>query len=188
MIGRDIRLQKYATEFKSWDDLAQRIGKEVTLHSRKARNKHIYQLKILFFDNSSVFQIAKHVLAADSHDDDGDEKPMTMLPIFADLETCKDCSKLLMSSNMHAHQEFYSHFVAALASGRLCNIKKQPVLSPLTEFISIDHEAHFRLEMWYCLNKQGKCKSYPILIFTSLLSLLFVVLSSPFHRLPTRMS
>jgi hypothetical protein len=95
-----------------------------------------------------------------------------MLPIFADLQTCKDCSKLLMSSNMHAHKEFYSHFVAALASGRMCNIKKQPVLTPLPEFISIDHEAHFRLEMWYCLNKQGKCISCPSFIFTSLLSIL----------------
>ena len=112
---------------------------------------------------------------------------MVMLPKFGpDLQTPGEMVGLLMSSELHAHRKFYPHFVAALGSGRMCKIKKQKSTTPLAEFISVDYEAHFRLELWACLGRQGSSPStlslaflrsffYSLLVFVANVFLSFLV-------------
>jgi hypothetical protein len=76
-------------------------------------------------------------------------------PFISELPTADSIAELLMSSEMHAHKVFYPNFVRALASGKLCRVKKQVPGRPLASFMSVTHEAHFRLELWACLKQQG---------------------------------
>ena len=157
LIARTPALQKEAAVFDGGvEAFALDIAEEVTFHCRKARNKHINQLRVLFFTNKFGFAIGKHVLESDSTDRRGEPLPMKVDEAFREtLPTTKEMANLLMSSKMHAHPVFYKHFVAALASGKLCTIKKAPDSAALSSFIGVNHEAHFRLELWLCLNKQG---------------------------------
>ena len=157
LIARTPSLMKEAATFEGGAEAyALDIADEVTFHCRKARNKHINQLRVLFFTNKFGFAIGKHVLESDSTDRRGEPLPMKVDEAFREtLPTTKEMANLLMSSKMHAHPVFYKHFVAALASGKLCTIKKAPDSAALSSFIGVNHEAHFRLELWLCLNKQG---------------------------------
>jgi hypothetical protein len=157
LIARTPSLMKEAATFEGGAEAyALDIAEEVTFHCRKARNKHINQLRVLFFTNKLGFGIANHVLESDSTDRRGEPVPMTVDAKFKDtLPTTKDMANLLMSSKMHADPTFYKHFVAAMACGKLCKIKKAPHDAALSSFIGVNHEAHFRLELWLCLNKQG---------------------------------
>jgi hypothetical protein len=170
LISRSQRLREHAVQYGGNQAFALQIATEVHHHSRKARNKHIHQLKVLFFSNNSPFQIAENVTKNVGH--------MQMLPKFGpDLNTTEQMVDLLMSSNLHAHERFYPHFVAALGSGKLCKVKKQSSATPLHEFVAIDYEAHFRLELWNCLKRQGEKYSTtsPPLPLTPPRNFLFVV-------------
>jgi hypothetical protein len=48
LIKRTVRLQERAVQFGGPDNLSENIAAEVSLHARKARNKHIYELRKLF--------------------------------------------------------------------------------------------------------------------------------------------
>jgi hypothetical protein len=156
-IKRTPRLQQRALALGvTLPEFAVSLASEITLHSRKARNKHIYELKALFFNDNSEFQCARHVLNDNQVDEHGTPLPMELLPFLnPSLMSAKDLSNLLMSPDMHANPVFYGHFVAALGSGKLTKIKKQKVTTPLTKFIALEYEAHFRLELWYSLTKSG---------------------------------
>ena len=109
------------------------------MHSRKARNKHIYELKILFFKNDSPYQIATHVLNESEVDANGEPYPMTLCCVLKPpLTTAKEVSQLLMSPEMRANPVFDSHFVSAIGSGLLTKIKRQKITTSLAKFISVD--------------------------------------------------
>ena len=139
------------------------IAVEVTLHCRKARNKHINQLRSLFLTKKHGRAIANHVLEDDVADDTGEAVPMVVAEVLRDtIPTIKELASLLVSSKMHAHPELYKHFVGTLADGKLCKIPRQPKSAALASFISVNHEAHFRLELWYALGKQGPPPLRPV--------------------------
>ena len=156
LIKRTPELKREASAYADIEAYAETIACDVTFHSRKARNKHVYQVREMFFRDTSVYQIAEHVLADTSFDDNGDSATMAILPRFKPtLNTVQDCIDLLMSDEMHADQTSYANFVSALQSGKLSKVRKQPDKTPLAAFISVNYEAHYRLELWYALNKQG---------------------------------
>jgi hypothetical protein len=155
LVKREEEFQKEAVSWGGIDKFARNFADKITKQSRKAKNKHINQLRNIFFKQGSPFLIARHVLEKDVDDDNGVAQPMKMLKFLDTLPTVQDLHSLLMSDKMHAHKDFYKHFVAALASGKLCRIKKQSEVVPLADFISVNYEAHFRLELWACLGKQG---------------------------------
>jgi hypothetical protein len=156
LILRTLRLQEFAVQYKSNFNLSLLIAKLVVAASRGARNKHIYQLKKLFFSNSSPFKIADNVLEGQTFNVDGEPQEMTILPKFSStMTTITELRDLLMSSDMHADPVFYPHFVEAFQAGKLTNMPKKPKKAALSDMLSFTYEAHFRCELWYCLNKQG---------------------------------
>ena len=157
LIKRSVRLQKIAVTRGGVGKYAEEIAKDVSTACRTAKNKHTYQLKGLFFDQESSFRCATGVLDKQQQDRNGLDVPMVLDTMFyPEMKTVGDLHNLLMSSNMHANTVFYPLFVRALAAGKLARIKKQNVSVPLVEFISLNFEAHFRLELWYATGKQGE--------------------------------
>ena len=158
LIKREVELQTEAAEYGSPLMFAKKITKVVLFQCRKARNKHIFELRDLFFGGASIHAIANHVLLNQINDANGNYQEMKLHERFddvPDLNTPKDLTDLLFSSRMHAHKHFYPIFVRAMASGRFTRVSKASDITPLAAFISANFEAHIRLEMWYCLSKQG---------------------------------
>ena len=137
-------------------NLAREIAGIVTLHSRKARNKHVNQLREVFFQASSRCQIAHNVIADQIHSPEGTVREMKLIPALSHL-TVQGLCNLLKSTELHADPVFYPIFVSGLGLGKLSKIKKQHDHTPLGDFISVNYESHFRVELWFCLNKQGVC-------------------------------
>ena len=121
------RLQLYAaSKYKTKLECAEAIAKMVVSASRAARNKHIYQLKKLFFANDSPFQIAKHVLAGQTTNRDGEPTKMVLLPLLCHPQsTPSQLQALLMSPSMHAHQVFYNNFTTAMQCGKMSRVPKK---------------------------------------------------------------
>jgi hypothetical protein len=165
LIQRTLRLQEHAVQFGGPDVLSVNIANEVSLHARKARNKHIYELRKLFFSKHSEFQIASGVTENDCFDKNGKATSMKILPRFqSTFPTIASLREMLMSPNMHANTTMYPNFVNALASGKMSKIRKQGISTKLVDFIALNYEAHFRLEMWYALSKQGTMVAYILLM------------------------
>jgi hypothetical protein len=175
LIKRTPRLQEHAVQFGGPEQLSESIAAEVSLHARKARNKHIYELRKLFFSKKSVFQFASGVTENDCFDKNGKATKMTIVPRFqSNFPSIASLRECLMSPNMHANELFYSNFVNALASGKLSKIRKQGVSTKLVNFVALNYEAHFRLELWYALSKQGIF--FFVLVLFMILLLLTIVL------------
>jgi hypothetical protein len=51
---------------------------------------------------------------------------------------------------MYTHPALFDLFCAGLERGRLRSTKKMD-MSPIEQIITVAHEAHFRLELWYSL-------------------------------------
>ena len=155
LIKRSTALQKEAVERGGIAIMAKEIATTVTLHSRKARNKHVNQIRDLFFSPSSKSELVRHVLTDTAYDINGISLPMTVVPSLRHL-TVSSLASLLKSSDLHADRILYPMFVQGMAAGKLSKVRKQQDGVPLNQFISVNYEAHYRIEMWFCLQKQGQ--------------------------------
>jgi hypothetical protein len=55
---------------------------------------------------------------------------------------------------MYTHEKLFDLFCAALENGRFRGTEQMPI-SPIENLITVAHEAHFRLELWYALKAQS---------------------------------
>ena len=160
LIKRTPQLQKESVEHGGLLDFAIEIAPVVMLHSRKARNKHVNQLRDVFFTPASKSQLAHNVLADQLIDSNGTVRAMKLTDAVAHLTTVDALCDLLKSSDLHADRVVYPLFVMGLAAGKMSKIRKQPDTVPLAQFINVNYEAHFRAEMWFSLNKQGRLSNH----------------------------
>jgi hypothetical protein len=123
----------------------------------KANNERAIQIryiKSIWLSNSSKFTLALNALDTDVDEDNAPE--ITLAPDVAasGLNSIADLRELLRSPNMYKNATVFNLFCLGLESGML---KMARTLSPtrLQKLITIAHEAHFRLELWLALSKQG---------------------------------
>ncbi len=70
---------------------------------------------------------------------------------FQDIEGLRNA---LHSPTMYTYEKLFDMFCAALESGRFRGTEQMPI-SPIENLITVAHEAHFRLELWYALRAQS---------------------------------
>jgi hypothetical protein len=78
--------------------------------------------------------------------DDQDIRISTVLS--SEFENIQDLRNAIASPSMYTHPALFDLFCAGLESGRLRSTKKMD-MSPIEQVITVAHEAHFRLELWY---------------------------------------
>jgi len=118
--------------------------------SRKARNHNVTKLREVFFGDSP-HQIAKNILPDKQGDFHADAE---LTPALSHINHIEDL-KTLLSGPLRSDPELYTIFVAGLAAGKLTRSRKMPQSVPLENFVSVDFEAHYRVELFYCLEKRG---------------------------------
>ena len=130
---------------------AKTIGRKAT----NERSMQINSLKATWLSVSSPFHLAKNVLSSELPTNITDAKPMELTDelIASGLETIEQLRALLKSSNMYTNEVVYSRFCEGLESG---NLKQTEKVNPasISKLITIGHEAHFRLELWFALSRQ----------------------------------
>ena len=135
--------------------MAKKFGKAVKNAANAERNTQNCRLRTMFVTNSNnektaEFQMAKNVVMADM-----DEGVMAchenLCNEFSDVEELRKC---LLSDTMHTKPNLYDLFSRGVESGRLRGAKARAPC-PLSEMLTISHEANFRLELALALSAQG---------------------------------
>jgi hypothetical protein len=130
---------------------AKTIGRKVT----NERSMQINSIKATWLSVSSPFHLATNVLCSELPINITDAQPMQFSDelIASGLETIQELRDLLKSSNMYNNEVVYSRLCEGLESG---NLKQSEKVNPasISKLITIGHEAHFRLELWFALSRQ----------------------------------
>ena len=71
-----------------------------------------------------------------------------------EFEDVRALRKALMSSTMYTHPNLFDKWCGGVESGNFRLNAAHPRAKPST-YVTIAHEAHFRLEMWYALKHYG---------------------------------
>jgi hypothetical protein len=109
------------------------------------------QVKLIFTSPDSDFAMVRGNVDGSAALGDGqDIRISSGLSSEFDTTSIQDLRNAIASPSMYTHSALFDLFCAGLESGRLRSTKKMD-MSPIEEVITVAHEAHFRLELWYCL-------------------------------------
>jgi len=135
--------------------MAAKWGKAISRKATNERSMQINSIKSTWLSVSSPFHLATNVLASELPTNITDDQPMLLHDelIASGLETIQELRDLLKSSNMYNNEAVYSRFCEALESGNLKQTEKV-IPATISKHITIGHEAHFRLELWFALSRQ----------------------------------
>ena len=123
----------------------------------KANNERAIQiryLKNIWLSNSSRFSLAFNAL--DTKINENDEAEITLSPAVkaSGLNSIAELRELLRSPVMYKNATVFDLFCLGIESGQL-KMARTTAPTRLQKLITIAHEAHFRLELWFALSKQG---------------------------------
>jgi hypothetical protein len=117
------------------------------------RSAQIRQIKMMYLDDKSEFALmSDYVIGASAN---GALKNMRIgNAVSGEFETIEELQNALYSPTMYTYEKVFDLFCAALESGRFRGTEQMPI-SPIENLITVAHEAHFRLELWYALQAQS---------------------------------
>ena len=131
--------------------------KWASLVKTKANNERAVQiryLKLIWLSKRSQYHMAYNALEAEIGVDDETEIILAPAITASGISSVSELRDLLKSPAMYKNEVVFNLFCLGLESGML---KLARPLSPmrLQRLITVAHEAHFRLEIWLALMKQG---------------------------------
>jgi hypothetical protein len=108
------------------------------------------QVRLIFTDPDSDFSMIRlDAHGTEAERADPDIRISTALS--SDFENVQELCNAIASASMYAHPALFDLFCAGLESGRLRSTKKIMDMAPIEQLITVAHEAHLRLELWYSL-------------------------------------
>ncbi len=131
--------------------------KWATLVKTKAANERAVQIryiKMVWLNAASPHSLANNALESDTHTEEYHNIELTPRVLNSGITTVQQLRELIKSPAMYRNAEVFDLFSSGLESGML-KLARQKSPAPLRKLITIAHEAHFRLELWLALSKQG---------------------------------
>ena len=127
--------------------------KEIGIRANNLRSSQIRSFKKIWLTSGSPYAIATNVTKSDLKKKD---KPMKVSAAVVEsgLKTTEDVRKCLKSENMYLNPVLYDLICSGLESGKLKNTPKLKQPSTLRRLITVAHEAHLRLELFFSLEEQ----------------------------------
>lgn len=119
-----------------------------------ANDERSYQfksLKNLFLSKHSPHRMAYGCILEDKQDPDPLRTPTLAKKLVSSLNSVKKLRSTLMSARMYENKILFNIFCSGIESGSLRSAPVRP-RGPLDEYLTLAHEAHFRLELWYGLS------------------------------------
>jgi hypothetical protein len=131
--------------------------KWATLVKTKANNERAVQIryiKMIWLSLSSSYSLATNVLEAELNNEVETEIMLTPAVEASGISTVAELRNLIKSPTIYTNSVVFNLFCSGLESGVL-KMSRPKSPTRLGKLITIVHEAHFRLEIWLALKKQG---------------------------------
>lgn len=127
--------------------------KDIGIRANNLRSSQIRSFKKIWLTCGSPYAIATNVTKSDLKKKD---KPMKIAAAVVEsgLKTAEDVRKCLKSDNMYLNPVLYDLICSGIESGKLKNRPKLKQPSTLPRLITVAHEAHLRLELYFSLGEQ----------------------------------
>jgi hypothetical protein len=148
LISRSPHLQELAITRGGVKEYAIASATTFHMHRRKARAQYNRSLCVALFSKESAFCIAYNVM-------DGFEGPMKLSPQTLHLDTLENLMHLICSDKLYTDPHVHKLWVGAHASGQVYGSERQLPSRRLDEFLSVNYDAHGRLECGQRLRFQG---------------------------------
>ena len=135
------------------NEFARSIGSTVKHAANNERSAQVRQIKMVYLDDKSDFAlVSDYVIGASSN---GALKNMRIgNALSGEFQDIEELRNALHSPTMYTYEKLFDLFCAALESGRFRGTEQMPI-SPIENLITVAHEAHFRLELWFALQVQS---------------------------------
>ena len=135
------------------NEFARLIAGTVKGAANNERSAQVRQIKMVYLDDKSDFAlVSDYVIGASSN---GALKNMRIgNALSGEFQDIEELRNALHSPTMYTYEKLFDLFCAALESGRFRGTEQMPI-SPIENLITVAHEAHFRLELWFALQVQS---------------------------------
>ena len=145
----DIATQHYGTINRMATVWRREVGKR----ANNLRSSQIRSFKKIWLTCNSPYAIVTYVTRSDLKKKD---KPMKVSKVVVDsgLKTVRDVRACLKSADMYQNPVLYNLICSGIESGKLKNTPKLKNLSTLPRLLTVAHEAHLRLELFFSLEEQ----------------------------------
>ena len=142
------------THYGSVQIMAKKWAVPVRTKANNERAIQIRYLKMIWLSNKSKFAIALNALDTELEVDNASEITPSPTVQASGINSIAELRDLIKSSEMYKNATVFNLFCLGLESGML---KMARTMQPtrIEKLITIAHEAHFRLELWLALSKQG---------------------------------
>ena len=127
--------------------------KEVMVRANNLRSSQIRSFKKIWLTCGSPYAIVTYVTRSDLKKKD---KPMKVSKVVRDsgLKTVRAVRECLTSADMYQNPVLYNLICSGIESGKLKNTPKLKNMSTLPRLLTVAHEAHLRLELFFSLEEQ----------------------------------
>jgi hypothetical protein len=135
------------------NEFARLISSSARGAGNNERSAQVRQIKLIYLDGKSDFAlVSDYVIGASAN---GALKQMRISnALNGEFNDIEDLRTALYGPNMYTYEKLFDLFCVALESGRFRGTDQMPI-SPIENLITVAHEAHFRLELWYALTAQS---------------------------------
>ena len=141
--------QKYSTP----RDYMEKFAPSVRVQANNERSTQIRAMKQTWLTKDSPFCFAHGCLDFVKGCDP--EAPTKLArDTKEEFENVRALQKALVSSTMYTHPNLFDKWCGGIESGNFRLNAAHPRVKP-SKYLTVAHEAHFRLEMWYALRHYG---------------------------------
>ena len=126
---------------------------EVGKRANNLRSGQIRSFKKIWLTCGSPYAIVTYVTKSDLKKKDKAMK-VSKAVVASGLSTVEDVRKCLRSKDMYLNPVLYNLICSGIESGKLKNTTKLKNRSTLPRLLTVAHEAHLRLELFFALEKQ----------------------------------
>ena len=137
------------------EKLASAFSKAIreTTHNERSAASTAFKKTFLSKHNAEFMWCSK-VLKGETNMFDEAEQPEIAMALQDTVEDVAALRNLIFSDAMYKNPVLYQKFVMGLESGHIRGLKKRNP-APISEIITIAHEAHIRLELWLALSTRN---------------------------------
>jgi hypothetical protein len=145
----DLATEHYGTVKKMATFWKTEVGKR----ANNLRSSQIRSFKKIWLTCGSPYAIVTYVTRSDLRKKDKAMKVSKAI-VASGLRTVEDVRKCLRSKDMYLNPVLYNLICSGIESGKLKNTTKLKNRSTLPRLLTVAHEAHLRLELFFALEKQ----------------------------------
>ena len=153
LMKRHPQFAEEAHKYASPRDYMEKFAPSVRVQANNERSTQIRTMKETWLAKDSPFCFAHGCLdfVKGSHP----EAPTILARgTKGEFEDVRALQKALVSSTMYTHPNLFDKWCGGIESGNFRLNAAHPRAKPST-YLTVAHEAHFRLEMWYALKHYG---------------------------------